>query len=155
MKKIILLSVLLILAFVLIGCGEKDTADNPSAPANQEPVVEQPAQPAPAKLVIVDKKVGTGKVAVDGKTVVVNYKGWLDDGTVFDTSKKEGRTPFEFTLGAGMVIKGWDEGVKGMKVGGIRELTIPSDLGYGERGAGNLIKPGATLHFEVELLDVK
>lgn len=153
MKKIILLLILLVLAFVLIGCGEKDTTTNPPPAVNQEPVVE-PAQTAP-KLVIVDKKVGTGKVAVDGKTVVVHYKGWLDDGTVFDTSKKEGRTPFEFTLGAGMVIKGWDEGVKGMKVGGIRELTIPAELGYGDRGAGNLIGPGATLHFEVELLDVK
>ena len=85
----------------------------------------------------------------------MNYTGTLEDGSIFDSSLKPGRTPFTFTLGAGSVIKGWDLGVKGMKVGGKRKLTIPSDLGYGDNGAGNVIPPGATLIFEVELLEVE
>lgn len=100
-----------------------------------------------------DIMVGQGAEAVAGKTVVVNYKGWLDNGTVFDTSKKPGREPFTFTLGNGQVIKGWDQGVAGMKVGGIRELTIPSELGYGSDDQG-VIPPNSTLHFTVELLNI-
>ena len=106
-------------------------------------------------LVIEDLVIGEGSEAQDFNKVVVNYTGTLEDGSIFDSSLKPGRTPFTFTLGAGSVIKGWDLGVKGMKVGGKRKLTIPSDLGYGDNGAGNVIPPGATLIFEVELLEVE
>jgi len=101
-----------------------------------------------------DTNVGDGAEAKSGDTVSVHYTGWLDDGTKFDSSKDRNQ-PFSFTLGAGMVIKGWDEGVAGMKIGGTRKLTIPSELGYGERGAGGVIPPFATLTFEVELLGIK
>ena len=106
-------------------------------------------------LVIEDLVVGEGNEAQDYNKVVVNYTGTLEDGSIFDSSLKPGGTPFTFTLGVGSVIKGWDLGVKGMKVGGKRKLTIPSDLGYGDNGAGNVIPPGATLIFEVELLEVE
>lgn len=101
-----------------------------------------------------DITVGTGTEAKSGKTVKVHYTGWLENGKKFDSSVDRGR-PFEFKLGEGMVIKGWDEGVKGMKVGGKRQLLIPPDLGYGQRGAGGVIPPDATLIFDVELLGVK
>jgi FKBP-type peptidyl-prolyl cis-trans isomerase len=101
-----------------------------------------------------DITMGTGDAAKTGDDVSVHYTGWLDDGTKFDSSVDRGQ-PFEFTLGTGSVIRGWDEGVAGMKVGGVRKLTIPSELGYGDRGAGSLIEPGATLIFDVELLEIK
>jgi len=107
-------------------------------------------------LKYIDEKVGDGKEAKAGNMVKVHYTGNLSDknGTKFDSSKDRNK-PFEFELGKGRVIKGWDEGVKGMKVGGKRLLTIPSDLGYGKEGAGNgLIPSDATLYFEVELLEV-
>ncbi len=106
-------------------------------------------------LVIEELVIGEGTEAQDYNKVVVNYTGTLEDGSVFDSSLKAGRGPFTFTLGVGSVIKGWDLGVKGMKVGGKRKLTIPSDLGYGDKGAGGVIPPGATLIFEVELLEVE
>lgn len=100
-----------------------------------------------------DVKAGTGDTAEAGKSVSVHYTGWLTNGTKFDSSKDRGQ-PFEFPLGGGRVIRGWDEGVQGMKVGGVRKLTIPPELGYGARGAGGVIPPNATLVFEVELLKV-
>ena len=103
-------------------------------------------------LVIEDKVIGDGDEAISGKTVTVNYTGTLVNGDQFDSSI--GRAPFSFPLGAGRVIKGWDEGVAGMKVGGKRILTIPPELGYGSRGAGNVIPANATLIFEVDLLKV-
>ena len=106
-------------------------------------------------LVIEDLVVGEGNEAKDYNKVVVNYTGTLEDGSIFDSSLKPGGTPFTFTLGVGSVIKGWDLGVKGMKVGGKRRLTIPADLGYGNNGVGNVIPPNATLTFEVELLEVE
>jgi FKBP-type peptidyl-prolyl cis-trans isomerase len=108
-------------------------------------------------LIYDDKVVGTGAEAKAGQEVSVHYTGWLfyggERGKKFDSSKDRGE-PFEFPLGAGRVIKGWDEGVAGMKVGGTRVLTIPPGLGYGARGAGGVIPPNATLIFEVELLGV-
>jgi FKBP-type peptidyl-prolyl cis-trans isomerase FkpA len=100
-----------------------------------------------------DIVVGTGAVAVAGKTVKVHYTGWLTDGKKFDSSVDHGQ-PLSFPLGGGRVIKGWDQGVAGMKVGGKRQLRIPPELGYGARGAGGAIPPNATLIFDVELLDV-
>ncbi|BFU89207.1 MAG: Peptidyl-prolyl cis-trans isomerase [Nitrospira sp.] len=105
-------------------------------------------------LKYVDQLVGAGEVAVAGKTANVHYTGWLENGKKFDSSLDRGQ-PFSFPLGAGRVIKGWDEGVQGMKVGGKRKLTIPSDLGYGSRGAGGVIPPNATLIFDVELLGLR
>jgi len=105
-----------------------------------------------------DVKEGTGEEAKKGQTAVVHYTGWLwvnnEKGKKFDSSKDRGET-FDFPLGEGRVIKGWDEGVAGMKVGGKRELIIPPELGYGARGAGGVIPPNATLFFEVELKDVR
>ena len=104
-------------------------------------------------LVYEELTVGTGAEAARGNHVTVHYTGWLTDGTTFDSSKDRS-DPFEFHLGAGQVIAGWDEGVTGMKVGGSRKLTIPPELGYGARGAGGVIPANATLVFEVELLGV-
>ena len=111
------------------------------------------ATTTPSGLIIEDINVGEGEAAAPGQTVSVHYTGWLTDGKKFDSSKDRS-DPFEFQLGAGRVIKGWDEGVQGMKVGGKRKLTIPPALGYGSRGAGGVIPPDATLVFEVELLGV-
>ena len=104
-------------------------------------------------LVIEEMIVGSGDEAQAGQSVSVHYTGWLMDGTKFDSSKDRG-DPFGFPLGKGHVIAGWDEGVQGMRVGGKRKLTIPSELGYGARGAGGVIPPNATLVFEVELLAI-
>lgn len=105
----------------------------------------------PSGLLIEDITVGAGETAEAGLRVTVHYTGWLTNGTKFDSSKDRG-DPFSFPLGRQHVIAGWDEGVQGMRVGGVRKLTIPPSLGYGARGAGGVIPPNATLVFEVELL---
>ncbi len=107
------------------------------------------------QLQMTDETVGTGAVAAAGDTVTVNYVGSLTDGTVFDASANHGTSGFTFSLGAGQVIKGWDEGIVGMKVGGKRKLIIPASLAYGDQAIGNVIPANATLVFEVELLSVK
>jgi FKBP-type peptidyl-prolyl cis-trans isomerase FkpA len=104
-------------------------------------------------LGIEDLVVGQGDTAAKGQRVSVHYTGWLTDGRKFDSSKDRNQ-PFQFALGHGEVIRGWDQGVEGMKVGGTRKLTIPPEMGYGARGAGGVIPPNATLVFEVELLGV-
>jgi FKBP-type peptidyl-prolyl cis-trans isomerase len=120
-----------------------------------------PATVGVAQLQVTDLVVGSGAEAVAGSRVTVHYSGWLYDpsqpdakGRPFDSSRESGR-PFTFALGAGQVIAGWDRGVQGMKAGGQRRLVIPHDLAYGERGAGGVIPPRATLVFDVELLDVR
>ncbi len=105
-------------------------------------------------LQYVDLALGTGREAHAGETAIVHYTGTLTDGTKFDSSKDR-NSPFSFRLGAGSVIKGWDEGVEGMNIGGIRKLVIPPQLGYGSRAAGSAVPPNATLIFEVELLDLR
>ncbi len=107
----------------------------------------------PSGLIIEELVVGEGAEATEGQYVSVHYTGWLTDGKKFDSSKDRD-DPFEFPLGRGHVIRGWDEGVQGMKIGGTRKLTIPPELGYGARGAGGVIPPNATLVFEVELLGI-
>lgn len=125
-------------------------ASSTSAPTK----VSGPGVTTPSGLKYWDITLGNGDTATKGHTVKVHYTGWLENGKKFDSSVDRGE-PFEFRLGAGEVIKGWDEGVAGMKVGGKRQLRIPPELGYGTRGAGGVIPPNATLIFDVELLGVK
>ena len=144
----------------------KKSAESPStAAATSTPAAAPATTTTPTDstqgMKMTDVKEGTGAEAVNGKTVVVHYTGWLYDeaapdhkGKKFDSSRDRG-DPFDFPLGAGHVIKGWDQGVAGMKVGGQRTLVIPPEMGYGARGAGGVIPPNATLLFDVELLGVK
>jgi FKBP-type peptidyl-prolyl cis-trans isomerase len=118
------------------------------------PPIDQEPTMTPSGLEYVDVVVGNGDEAKAGQSVKVHYTGWLTNGTKFDSSVDRGQ-PFEFNLGRGQVIKGWDMGVAGMRVGGKRRLIIPADLGYGARGAGGAIPPNARLIFDVELLGVK
>ena len=135
--------------------------DKPEKSEKQEtPAPEKPAPAAPKEVTMpsglryVDLEPGEGAEAKPGNVVAVHYTGWLEDGTKFDSSRDR-NVPFLFKLGSGQVIKGWDEGVAGMKVGGKRTLVIPPAMGYGARGAGGVIPPNATLLFDVELLEVK
>lgn len=138
----------------MVGCTKKDEGADQSAPAATSATASKDAAASAADLKIEDLKVGTGAEAVAGKKVTVHYTGTLTDGKKFDSSLDR-KQPFTFNLGAGEVIQGWDKGVAGMKVGGKRKLTVPPNLGYGERGAGNVIPPNATLIFDVELLKVE
>jgi FKBP-type peptidyl-prolyl cis-trans isomerase len=113
-----------------------------------------PMTTTPSGLQYTDEAVGSGQEAKSGDHVVVHYTGTLTDGRKFDSSRDRNK-PFEFPLGAGTVIRGWDEGVAGMKVGGRRRLVIPPQLGYGARGAGSVIPPNATLVFDVELIGIR
>jgi FKBP-type peptidyl-prolyl cis-trans isomerase len=142
-----LASTCVLIALTLILGGEGTMAATENNSSSQEVITS-------SGLKYVDQVLGTGDVAVAGKTTTVHYTGWLENGKKFDSSVDRGQ-PFSFPLGGGRVIRGWDEGVEGMKVGGKRKLTIPSDLGYGSRGAGGVIPPNATLIFDVELLGVK
>lgn len=137
-----------LLAALTVACGSNDS-DDTRAPRS---VDESDYVTTNSGLKYHDFLTGNGATASPGDEVTVHYTGWLTDGTLFDSSR--GRGPFTFPLGEGRVIEGWDEGVAGMKVGGERQLVIPADLGYGDQGAGDDIPPGATLIFEVELLDV-
>jgi peptidylprolyl isomerase len=137
-----------------VATAEKGTTEGAAADSTHGSPTSDSSGPAGAELKITDLEVGTGDVAETGKSVTVHYRGTLADGTEFDSSRKHG-SPFSFRLGAGMVIRGWDEGVKGMKVGGKRKLVVPPNMGYGDRGAGGVIPPNATLTFEVELLEVQ
>ncbi len=147
-------------ASILLGAS---TAQLAYAQANPNPSrqMERKLDANPKELQKIDVKQGTGAEAQTGKVVIVNYTGWLYDasapdgkGKKFDSSLDR-KVPFGFFLGEGKVIKGWDEGVVGMKTGGKRTLIIPADLGYGERGAGGAIPPNATLIFDVDLIEVK
>jgi FKBP-type peptidyl-prolyl cis-trans isomerase FkpA len=143
---------LLILSITLLAQTKKatKTADKKDGPT---PVTGKPTKTS-SGLEYWDIKKGSGKVAEKGKKVSVHYTGWLTDGKEFDSSRDVGE-PIQFDLGTGQVIKGWDEGIAGMKVGGKRQLRIPPALGYGPRGFGSSIPPNATLVFDVELMDVK
>jgi peptidylprolyl isomerase len=139
-------------AALAAGCtrGDRSATPTPTASGAEEASMQTTA----SGLQYVDIQPGTGPSPQRGQTVTVQYTGWLADGTKFDSSRDRNQ-PFTFRLGEGQVIKGWDEGVATMKIGGVRKLVIPPALGYGARGAGGVIPPNATLTFEVELLAAK
>ena len=139
----------LLLVVFALGCGGGNSNPTGAGP----PPVSGDGVTTSSGLQYWDITVGTGETALPGKPVSVHYTGWLTSGQKFDSSLDRGQ-PFEFNLGAGQVIQGWDQGVAGMKVGGKRQLRIPPALGYGNRGAGGVIPPDATLIFDVELLSV-
>jgi FKBP-type peptidyl-prolyl cis-trans isomerase len=152
-----ILAILLLAGSASSGAGALSaTAVASEAGKAMEPTKDTAAKEivTPSGLKYTDLKVGAGAEAKAGDAVQVHYTGWLVDGTKFDSSRDSSRGPFRFKLGAGQVIKGWDEGVAGMRVGGKRKLIIPAELGYGRQGAGGVIPPGATLVFEVELLGI-
>lgn len=161
-KKIITTICFVVLVAVFIGAAvwydtkEEQNSNVAQSQAGTEEIAAQNSaqQAIMQNFKITDVVVGTGTEVQNGDTVSVLYTGSLDDGTVFDASSLHGNQPFSFTVGAGQVIKGWDLGLVGMKVGGTRELIIPSGLGYGAQGAGTTIPPNATLHFTIKLLSV-
>jgi len=147
----------IVLVLILVACNEISNKKEVALTETQNTTAQVPAVDqeitTSTGLKYIDEVIGTGKTPQPGDKVKVHYTGTLEDGTKFDSSRDRNQ-PFEFTIGVGRVIKGWDEGVSTMKESGKRKLIIPSDLGYGERGAGKLIPPGATLHFDVELIEV-
>ena len=145
---------LALFALILSACGGSGDGGGAASGARDFAVDSAALTRTASGLQYQDVTVGGGAEARQGQTAVVHYTGWLTDGTKFDSSR-DGGTPFSFPIGAGQVIAGWDEGVAGMKVGGRRKLVIPANLGYGEMGAPPVIPPGATLVFDVELLDLK
>ena len=157
------IGIIVIAIVVIVLAGKKGNAPGAAAmsqsvaenQASQDQTTTMETQNLPDGLQITDEVVGTGTEAVAGDTVTVNYVGRLTDGTIFDASVNHGNQGFTFLLGAGQVIKGWDEGVLGMKVGGKRKLVIPPSLAYGPNGVSGVIPPNATLTFEVELLSVQ
>jgi FKBP-type peptidyl-prolyl cis-trans isomerase len=149
LKSACLIAVITFVATVVFAQGDSAKPDN-KAPTK----VTGPSTKMPSGLEYWDIKVGTGPTASAGHTVKVHYTGWLTNGKKFDSSIDRGE-PFSFELGGGQVIKGWDQGVAGMKVGGKRQLRIPPELAYGDRGAGGAVPPNATLIFDVELLGVQ
>ena len=152
-RNSILLAVIWAVLTMTAAGAQNNNVTTTNATASPTKVEGEPTKTA-SGLEYWDLKAGTGDIAVKGQQVRVHYTGWLTDGKKFDSSLDRGQ-PFVFQLGAGRVIKGWDEGVAGMKVGGKRQLRIPPELGYGARGAGGgLIPPNATLIFDVELLGV-
>jgi FKBP-type peptidyl-prolyl cis-trans isomerase len=153
-QQFFLVLTLLAILGVAFGCGSSDKSTASSTPSASSPlkVNGQPTTTS-SGLQYWDIVVGTGATAAPGSTVKVHYSGFLTTGQKFDSSRDRGE-PFSFPLGQGQVIKGWDEGVAGMKVGGQRQLRIPPQLGYGAAGAGGAIPPNATLIFDVELLEV-
>lgn len=150
LKKAVVLATLMLAALAVFAQSKKSTTPDTSAPTK----VTGKATKTADGLEYWDIKVGSGATATAGHSVKVHYTGWLTDGKKFDSSVDRGQ-PFSFGLGAGQVIKGWDEGVAGMKVGGKRQLRIPSDLAYGPSGRPPVIPPSATLIFDVELLGVQ
>ncbi len=140
---------------VSVACGGTDSKDERTA-VEQEAAMKRAVELSAGitSLAITDVKVGEGPEATPGRRVRVHYTGMLMDGTKFDSSKDRDE-PLDFTLGRGDVIAGWDEGVKGMRVGGVRQLTVPASMGYGAQGAGGVIPPNAALKFDVELLGVE
>ena len=150
--------ILVIVPALLLGACTSSDTPTPAQPAAQtapaSSVVTGSARTTPSGLVIETLATGSGPVACAGNKVSVHYTGWLTDGTKFDSSRDRSEA-FSFTLGAGQVIKGWDEGVTGMQPGGKRKLTIPPELAYGAQGAGGMIPPNAVLIFEVELLGIQ
>lgn len=144
----------LTLGFFVFGCGSQQSAtDKASTTSGSDSAAEREIVTTSSGLKYIDYVVGDGPSPTKGAKVKVHYTGTLEDGKKFDSSVDRGQ-PFEFTIGVGRVIKGWDEGVMTMKTGGKRKLIIPPDLGYGASGAGGVIPPNATLIFEVELLSV-
>jgi FKBP-type peptidyl-prolyl cis-trans isomerase FkpA len=144
-------ALLLVLLASCISGGDRSSAGGVSADLGIDTAA---MTTTPTGLKLQDVTVGQGAEATPGKVAVVHYTGWLTDGKKFDSSRDRGE-PFDFPVGAGQVIAGWDQGVAGMKVGGRRKLVIPSELGYGARGAPPVIPPDATLVFDVELLEVR
>ena len=163
-RKIIIAVACLLLLFFLSGCGGSTVTPSDKAGSSEEAKAQEPktnqAEPAESPvgelggLQINDKTVGTGTEAANGDRVTVHYTGRLSDGTKFDSSLDRDQ-PFEFVLGEGRVIQGWEKGVLGMKAGGQRELVIPPEMGYGAQGAGDAIPPNAVLNFDIELLEVQ